>query len=232
MFAASSLTDPFTETGKAFEASHPGLKVTFNFAGSPQLRTQIEQGAKADLFASANQAEIDTARKNGVLGGPDRIFTNNKLVVILPKDNPGKIDKLQDLAKPGLKFVTTLPSVPVGGYTITALDKMSADPAYGAGFKDAVLKNVVSQEDNVKQVVTKVQLGEADAGVVYSSDVSAAVSPSLKLILIPDTFNTLAVYPAAVTKDAKEAKLGQDFIDFLLTPEGQALLKKNNFLGI
>jgi molybdate transport system substrate-binding protein len=232
VFAAASLTEPFTEIGQQFEKSHPGLKVMFNFAGSPQLRTQIEQGAKADLFASANQSEIDTGKKNGIIAGQEKIFANNKLVVITPKSNPGNVQRLQDLARPGLKFVTSQPNVPVGAYTVTALEKMSADPAFGAAFKDAVQKNIISQEADVKQIVAKVQLGEADAGVVYSTDVSSAVSKDVNALVIPDQFNTIAVYPIALIKDAKEAGLAQEFIHYVTSADGQAILKKGNFITV
>ena len=182
VFAAASLTDAFTEIGKSFETANPGVTVTFNFAGSQALRTQIEEGASVDVFASASGKEMDAlVTGKFVADGVKQIFLNNKLVVILPSDNPARLEALEDIAKPGIKLVLAAEEVPVGNYARQALDLMNA--SFGVDFKDKVLANVVSNEDNVKQVVAKVQLGEADAGIVYTSDVVAATD--LKTIEIP-----------------------------------------------
>src|SRR5262245_24756944 len=201
VFAAASLTEPFNELGPQFGAAN-GAKVTYNFAGTPQLRTQLEQGARADVFASANKEQMDQALKSGVVTGETPVFVQNRLVVITPKENPGKVEKLEDLARPGLKLVTTAKTVPVGQYTQDALAKMSKDARFGADFQGKVTGNVRSEEADVKQVVAKVRLGEADAAVVYATDVSPAVAPDVKTIAIPDEFNTVADYPIAVVKDA------------------------------
>jgi molybdate transport system substrate-binding protein len=229
VFAAASLTDAFTEIGKEFEAAHSGVTVAFNFGGSQNLRTQLEQGAAADVFASANQKEIDGAVTAGlVVSGTAQVFLTNQLVAILPKDNPGRVEKLEDLARPGLKLVLAAEDVPVGSYSRQVLDKLEAQ--YGAGFKSQVLANVVSNEDNVKQVVTKVQLGEADAGIVYGSDAVAA--PELKTIVIPNEFNVTAQYPLAVLAHAPHPDLARAFADYVLSSEGQAVLKKWGFTPI
>lgn len=229
VFAASSLTESFTELAAGFSAKAGGAKVTYNFGGSNQLRAQIEQGASADVFASANEKEMDTLMKAGLIEGTPSIFAKNRLVVITPKGNPGKIEKLQDLGREGLKIVAAGPDVPVGGYMLQMLDKMSADPAYGAGFKEKFMKNVISQETNVKQVVAKVQLGEGDAGVVYGTDVTVKVAPEVQMIEIPDAFNVIAQYPIAPTKEAKEKEMAQAFVQYLLSDEGQQVMKKYNF---
>jgi len=148
--------------------------------------------------------------------------------VIVPKDNPADIKELKDLAKPGLKIVLAAPSVPVGGYALAALDKMNAD--FGATFSQTVLSNVVSQEDNVKQVVAKIQLGEADAGIVYSSDVTPAAAEKVTKIDIPDKYNVLATYPIAVLKAAPQTSLAAKFVDYVLSPDGQAVLTKWGFI--
>lgn len=228
VFAAASLTDVFGEMATAFTVEN-GAKVTYNFGGSNQLRTQLEQGAPADVFASANQAEMTNAVGSGVIRGDPRVFAKNRLVVIVPKDNPGKVERLQDLAKPGLKLVLAAPAVPVGGYALQLLDKLAADPTYGADFKSTVLKNLVSQETNVRQVVSKVQLGEADAGVVYSTDVTPATASSVHLIDVPDQYNIVATYPIAVAKSSKDPTLAQRYVDFVLSDAGQAILKKYGF---
>ncbi len=226
VFAAASLTDAFTEIGKEFEAANPGVTVTFNFAGSPALRTQIEEGAPADVFASANTKEMDTlVTGKFVAEGTSQVFLNNKLVVILPADNPAGVEKLEDLAKPGIKLVLAAEEVPVGNYARQALDLMNG--LLGTGFKDTVLANVVSNEDNVKQVVAKVQLGEADAGIVYTSDAVAA--PDLKTIEIPTELNVIAKYPIAPLAASANAELAQAFVDYVLSPEGQAILQKWGF---
>ena len=226
IFAAASLTDAFTEIGKNFESANPSVTVTFNFAGSQALRTQIEEGAPADIFASANKTEMDTLI-TGSYVAPDapQVFLNNKLVVILPADNPSALAKLEDLAQPGIKLVLAAEEVPVGKYARQAVDAMNG--RFGTDFKDKVLANVVSNEDNVKQVVAKVQLGEADAGIVYTSDAVAA--SDLKTIEIPAELNVIAKYPIAALTQSANAELADAFIAYVLSADGQAVLQKWGF---
>lgn len=232
VFAAASLTASFKEIGTAFQAAHPGVTVVFNFAGSQVLSTQLKEGAKADVFASANGTEMENVRNAGLADNSDEIFVNNRLVVIVPSDNPGKVETLKDLAKPGLKLVIAEKAVPVGGYTLSMLDKMSADAAYGADFGATVLKNVVSQENNVKAVVTKVALGEADAGVVYVTDATPDVMSKLKTIAVPDKFNQIGKYPIIALKEAPQPELAKEFVDSVLSKDGgQAILQKWNFIA-
>ena len=229
VFAASSLTGAFTEIGKAFEAANPGITVTLNFAGSGALRTQIEEGAPADVFASASGKEMDTlVTGNFITKDAPQIFLTNKLVVILPANNPSALEKLEDLSKPGIKLVLAAETVPVGNYARQALDKMNG--SFGTDFKDKVLANIVSNEDNVKQVVAKVQLGEADAGIVFVSDSIAA--PDLKSIEIPAELNVIAKYPIAPLIKSTNADLAAKFTAFVLSPEGQAVLQKWGFAPI
>ncbi len=229
VFAAASLTDAFNEIGEKFKQQNHGATVDFNYAGSQQLRTQLEQGAVADVFASANTAEMNNAIQSGlVVSGTQKTFVRNRLAVIVPKDNPGAIHELKDLARPGLKIVLAAPGVPVGGYALAALNKMNAD--FGATFSQTVLSNVVSQEDNVKQVVAKIQLGEGDAGIVYSSDVTPDAAAKVAKIDSPDKYNALATYPVAVLKAAPQADLAAKFIDYVLSPNGQAILTKWGFI--
>jgi molybdate transport system substrate-binding protein len=231
VFAASSLTDAFKELGDRFQATNPASKVTFNFGASTQLRTQLEQGARADAFASANQAEMDKAKAAGVIGGPDTTFARNRLVVILPKNNPGQIKALEDLAKPGLKLVTAAPEVPIGVYTQDLLDRAIQDPAFGPDFKERVNANIVSRETNVRQVVAKVSLGEADAAVVYTTDVTPDLSATITSLAIPDTLNNLASYPIAVVKSPPSPAGAETFVSYVLGPDGQAVLKKWGFIA-
>ena len=226
VFAAASLTDAFTEIGQNFEAVNPGVTVTFNFAGSQALRTQIEEGAPADVFASANKTEMDNAIKGSFIAeDAPQIFLNNKLVVILPADSADAVSKLEYLANPGVKIVLAAEDVPVGKYARQALDTMNG--SFGSDFKDRVLANVVSNEDNVKQVVAKIQLGEADAGIVYTSDAVAA--PELKTIEIPAELNVIAKYPIAKLTQSPNSDLADAFIAYVLSSEGQAVLQKWGF---
>jgi molybdate transport system substrate-binding protein len=230
VFAAASLTDAFNEIGETFRQQNPGIAPDFNYAGSQQLRTQLEQGAAADVFASANAREMNNAIQSGlVVSGTQQTFVRNRLAVIIPKDNPGGITGLKDLAQSGLKIVLAAPSVPVGGYALAALDKMNAD--FGATFSQTVLSNVVSYENNVKQVVAKIQLGEGDAGIVYTSDVTPDAAAKVTQIDIPDNYNILAAYPIAVLKAAPQSDLAAKFVDYVLSADGQAILKKWGFIS-
>lgn len=229
VFAAASLTDAFTEIGENFQTANPNVTVTFNFAGSQALRTQLEEGAPADIFASANKTQMDAVIAASLITeGTQQNFLTNKLVVILPADNPAGLSKLEDLANPGIKLVLAAEEVPVGNFARQALDLMNA--SFGTDFKDKVLANVVSNEDNVKQVVTKVQLGEVDAGIVYTSDAVAA--PELQTIEIPSELNVVAKYPIAPLLNSEHADVAQAFIDYVLSDEGQAILEKWGFSPI
>ncbi len=229
VYAAASLTDAFNEIGKAFEALHPGVTVALSYAGSQILRAQIEQGAPVDVFASANSKEMDTlVSDKRVDSSAPQIFLTNQLVVILPPNNPANLSSFQDLDKPGLKIVLAASSVPAGAYALQVLDSLNAE--YGADFKVKVLANVVSNETDVKQVVAKVQLGEADAGIVYVSDAIAA--PQLQKISIPANVNVVAKYPIAPLIDSPNSDLAKQFIVYVLSSDGQAVLKKWGFTPI
>ncbi len=231
VFAAASLTQAFGEIGKTFETNHPGVTVKFNFAGSQTLRTQLEQGAVADVLASANQTEMDITIKDGLIEqNTSQIFLNNKLVVVLPSKNPANVQTLNDLARPGLKLVLAADTVPAGKYARQILDNMSKDSSFGSDFKTKVLANVVSNENDVKQVVAKVQLGEADAGIIYVSDAIAA--PELKNIEIPTNFNVIAKYPIAALAKATNSDLAAQFIAYVLSSEGQDILNKWGFAPV
>jgi molybdate transport system substrate-binding protein len=223
VFAAASLTDAFGEIGRVFEADHPGVTMAFNFAGSNQLATQIGEGAPADVFASANAAQMDVAVASGRIdAGAPRIFVTNRLVVVYPSDNPAGITALPDLAKPDTLIVLAAEEVPVGRYSLEFLDLAAADPAFGATFKDDVLGNVVSYEENVRSVLNKVALGEADAGIVYTSDLAGV--EGVASLEIPDALNVLAEYPIAPLNDSAQADTAAAFVDFVLSDAGQAIL--------
>lgn len=222
VFAAASLTEAFNEMAAAFEDAHPGLEVTLNFAGSNTLRAQIEQGASADVYASANTREMGELVANGFVSAvAPQIFLTNRLVVVMPVNNPAGLSTLDDLTRPSLKLVLAAEEVPVGRYARLMLDNAGAD------FRSQVLANVVSNENTVKQVLAKVQLGEADAGIVYASDAVAA--PELPVMEIPPAWNVLAEYPIAPLMSAPHPELAEAFVAFVLSPEGQAILQKWGF---
>ena len=231
VFAAASLTEAFREIGAVFEAN-TGIPVTFNFGASSQLRTQLEQGARADVFASADQAQMDRARQAGLIAGPDVPFLTNRLVVITPAGNPAGIRGPADLARPGVRVVTAGPEVPIGAYTQAMFERMSRLDAYGPDFVDRANANVVSREPNVRQVVAKIQLGEGDAAVVYLSDVTPNAVPDLRTFAIPDELNTIAAYPIAPVAGAPQAELGAGFIALVLSPIGQGILQSWSFAPV
>jgi molybdate transport system substrate-binding protein len=227
------LTEAFTELGGQFESENPGTEMTFNFAGSQQLVQQIAQGAPADVFASADRKQMAAAVESGRVDsdGVQTLLTN-QLVVITPKDNPADVQSLADLARPGLKMLLAAEAVPVGRYSLEFLDKASQDPELGAGFKEAVVKNVVSYEENVRAVLSKVQLGEADAGIVYTSDVASTGAGALGTLEIPDSLNVVATYYIAPLEDSPAPDLARSFIDYVLSPPGQQILSSYGFLPV
>ncbi|MFZ2488024.1 MAG: molybdate ABC transporter substrate-binding protein [Anaerolineae bacterium] len=230
VFAAASLTEAFSKLGAQFEAEHPGVTVVFNFAGSQQLAQQLADGAPADVFASANQKQMDAVIASGRIANDQALpFVTNQLVVILPKDNPAKLAALSDLAKPGLKLVLAAAEVPVGQYALDFLDKATQDATLGAAFKEAVLKNVVSYEANVKAVLTKVVLGEADAGIVYGSDVSGDSAAAVQQVAIPAALNVVASYPIGTVQNSTNPDSAAAFVAYLLSPAGQAMLAEFGF---
>lgn len=232
VFAASSLTDAFEEIATAFEMANPGVEVIFNFGASSTLATQLAEGAPADVFASANNNQMTVARDSGRIAGNPRTFVKNRLVLITPIDNPASIAGLRDLANPDIKLVVAAPAVPVRQYTDTMLERLAADSGYGTAYRDAVIANIVSEEDNVRQVAAKVALGEADAGIVYISDVTPDIAAQVRTFPIPDSLNTIATYPIALLNDTPNPEVAQAFIDFVLSDTGQDILVKWNFISV
>lgn len=232
VFAAASLTDAFTEIARTYESRHPDVEVQLNFAGSQQLVAQIEQGAGADVFASADDRWMGYARDHGLLSGAPASFTRNQLVLIVPKFNPARIRKLQDLQKSGIKFVTCINAVPVGHYTRQVLNNLSGLPGFDPRYAQRVLANVVSEEENVKSVASKVQLGEADAGFVYRSDVTPGLARHVHTIPIPDEANVIATYPIATVAHVARPADAQAFVDLVLSDEGQHVLTRWGFLPV
>ena len=222
VFAASSLTEAFAEMATVFEAEHSGVTVQLNFDGSATLATQIVQGAPADVFASADEDQLQVVVDAGLAAQP-ALFATNRLSVITPPE--GRVKRLQDLAQPGVLLVLAAPEVPVGKYAREALEKMNA--RYGADFSARVLKNLVSEESNVRQVALKVELGEADAAIVYETD--AAAADNVATIPVPGPLNVTGNYPVAALAESAHPELAQTFVAFVLSQRAETILEKYGF---
>ena len=230
VFAAASLSDAFAEIARVFERAHPGVRVRLNFAGSQQLAAQIEQGASADVFASADASWMGHVQERGLLSGEPSIFARNRLVAIVPMTNQARIHRLQDLAKSGVKLVIGADGVPVGRYSRVLFQNLGRDPEFERDFAAHVFRNVVSEEENVRAIVGKVQLGEADAGIVYRSDVTVRVARHLRVFEIPEGAAVIASYPIAATRAARDPAAAQAFVALVLSPEGQRILGRHGLM--
>jgi molybdate transport system substrate-binding protein len=225
VFAAASLTDAFNAMADAFTSLNPDMRVTFNFAASSALSTQINEGAPADVFASADYAQMKIVTDAGNASSP-RVFATNTPVVIEPAGSDALAD-FAGLANPGLRLVLAGPDVPIGRYSREILAKASAG-ALGADFAERVLANLQSEEANVRAVLTKVQLGEADAGIVYRTDATAG-GDEVESVEIPPEYNVIAEYPIAVVDDSENGEVAEAWIQFVLSDEGQAILEEFGF---
>ena len=221
VFAASSLTEAFNEMAQTFEAANPGATVDLNFAGSSTLSTQILQGAPADVFASADEKQMGAVAEE-IVGTPQR-FAGNSLVMVTPEGS--SLQTPEDLVRPGTLLVLAGPDVPAGRYALEVLENLNA--LYGDGFSAQVLKNLVSEETNVRQVSAKVALGEADAAVVYATD--AAVTEGIHTVEISEAYNVEAAYSIVVVKGSAQRELAERFLEFVLSDEGRAILARYGF---
>lgn len=232
IFAAASLIEAFTEIGENFEREQPGTTIIFNFAGSQQLAHQLAQGGPADIFASANAFQIDAAAKSGRIDNNIQTFTANELVVIYPEDNPARLRTLDGLAEPHMRIILAGSSVPVGSYTLQFLQLASQEADFGPFYAEAVLENVISYETSVRAVLSKVALGEADAGVVYTSDISGDFADDVGHIDIPSHLNISASYFLAPVVGAANPDLAAKFINYVLSLESQQVLASYGFQKI
>ena len=216
VYAASSLTEPFTELGREFEASHDGVKVAFNFAGSSDLVAQLQQGAPADVFASADTANMDKAVGDGLVTGDPVDFASNTLEIVVPPDNPAGVMSLQDLAKAGTDVVLCAPEVPCGAAS------QRVEKAAGVDIEP------VSEEQAVTDVLTKVASGEADAGLVYVTDVKAA-GDQVSGVPFPESRSAVNTYPIAALADGNDPDLARQFVDLVTGPTGRSVLARAGF---
>ena len=228
VFAAASLSDAFEAIGRDLAVAHPDLSITYNFGGSQALVTQLTEGAEADVLASANVSQMAAATEAGLITGDAAPFVHNRLAIVTPATNPAGIESPADLGTEGILLVLAQPEVPAGRYAREAVCKMGTDvESYGAGFTDRVAANVVSEEEDVRNVLAKVALDEADAGIVYVSDAVAAAD-QVQVVDIPDEVNVVATYPIAALAGGDEV-LALAFIAYLLSDEGQDRLASFGF---
>jgi len=213
VLAAASLTDVFETAGAAYEKSHPGTRITFSFAGSQELVAQVSQGSPADVLVTADTKSMDKVKADT---GTPAVIARNRLVIATGEGNPHKIAGLKDLADTKLKVVLAAPEVPAGKYSKQILDA-----------QDVTVKPV-SQEPNVRAVLSKVELGEADAGLVYRTD-AASAADKVDAVEIPDAQNAIAQSAAATLKDSKNARAAAAFVAWLSSPEGQKILRDAGF---
>ncbi len=229
VFAAASLREAFTEIATEFERTHPDVRVTVNFAGSQTLRTQIEQGARADVFASADLSHAEALDSQGMLDDAPVVFARNQLVLAVPESNRAGIVQLEDLTRPGLRIVMATEAVPAGNYARQALARFAAatgDPE----FPGQVLGLVSSFETNVRLVAAKLELGEADAGFVYRTDVLASEG-RLNAILLPAAASLDGPYPIAVVRQTARTGQARAFMTFVRGAAGQRILRNHGFTG-
>jgi molybdate transport system substrate-binding protein len=227
VLAASSLIDAFGVLANRFEEQNPGVKVRQSFESSSTLLAQIQQGAPADVFASAAEEEMNTAVEDGLVKGEPEVFVKNREIVMVPKNNPANIRRFQDVAKPDVKLVLAGKDVPAADYALQILGKAKGE--YGAGFEKEVLSNVVSRESDVRASVDRVVVGDADATFGYASDYTPDIRDAVKVVRIPPDLNIVATYPIAALKDAKSPGLAKKWVEMVTSEEGQRVLQKWNF---
>ena len=229
IFGAASLKDALEAVKEAYEAAVPGTTLTIATDSSSTLRTQIEQGAPADLFLSADQKNPRTLVDAGLTDGPAVDFAGNTLAVIVPADNPAGITNPADLARLGVKVVTAGDDVPIATYADQVISKLADLPGYPANYAQAYAANIVSHEQNVNAVLAKIELGEGDAAIVYVTDAKA--SKAVATIAIPNAANTIATYAGVVVAASTKHDAAHAMLDWLAGPAGASILAAFGFLA-
>jgi len=228
VFAAASLSDVLAKVKPAYEAAHPGTTLTISTDSSAALETQIEQGAPADVFLSADTTNPKKLVDAGMSAGEAVAFAGNKLTIVAPSDGT-KVSAPQDLAKPGLRIIAAGDAVPITSYATQLVGNLAKLAGYPADFAAAYAANVSSKEDNVKAVIGKIELGEGDAAIVYVTD--AAASTKVRTIDVPDAANVPASYAGVVVGASKHQEPARTFLGWLTSPDGQALFQQLGFLA-
>lgn len=230
VFAAASLTDAFEEMGEMFEEENPGSEVSFNFASSSTLATQAIQGAPADVFASADEAQMENVADENLLAGEPEIFAENREVVVVPEGNPAGVEEFGDLAQPGIRLVLALEEVPAAEYAEEILSNAAEDPEeYGPEFEEAVLGNIVSREEDVRASVNRVVIGDADATFAYASDVTPDIRSSVEVVEVPENLQVVPRYPIAALEGSENTELAEAWVELVLSESGQRTLEEWGF---
>jgi molybdate transport system substrate-binding protein len=227
VLAASSLIDAFEVLANRFEEQNPGVKVKQSFESSSTLLAQIQQGAPADVFASAAEEEMNAAVEDGLVKGEPEVFVKNREIIMVPKENSANIRRFRDVAKPDVKLVLAGKDVPAADYALEILGKAKAE--YGADFEKDVLSNVVSRESDVRASVNRVVVGDADATFGYASDYTPDIRDKVKVVQIPRDLNIVATYPVAALEDARSPRLAKKWVELVTSEEGQRVFQKWNF---
>lgn len=228
IFAAASLRDALRDVETAYEAATPGIVLTIATDSSATMRTQIEHGAPADVFLSADVVNPDALAQAGLVDGAPLVFARNRLTLVTPGDNPAGISTPADLARPGVRIVAASDAVPITGYTDRVVANLATLPGYPPDFVAAHAANVVSREENVRSVVAKIELGEGDAAIVYRTDVAGL--DDVRTIDLPEAANVEAAYAAAVVGTTAHAHEAHAFLDWLAGRDGVAVLARSGFL--
>ena len=232
VFAAASLTEAFTEMGDAFELEHLNSSVELNFDGSQRLRFQLEHGARADVFVSADLIQMDRARASRLLASEIVEFASNRLVLIVPKpasknQRDNEVGSLSHLHRKGVKLALAQPEVPAGNYSRILIRRIGEDPIFGPEYAQRVFANVVTEEPSVRNVLQKVVLGEVDAGLVYYSDVQTATD--ISVIQVPSETNVVVSYTVAALMSSDQPDVAKAFIGFIMSEVGQGILGDHAF---
>ena len=228
IYAAASLKDALVAVRDAYETERPGTTLVIATDSSSTLRTQIEEGAPADVFLSADETNPERLVESGLADGQALVFAGNRLTVIVPADNPAGIETPSDLARPGVKVIAAGDEVPITRYAQQVVDNLAAEPSSPQGFAEAYAANVVSREENVKAVAAKIELGEGDAAIVYVTDALAA--SDVTIVEIPPSANVAATYAGVVIGASPRIEAARVLLDWLAGPEGAAILGQFGFV--
>lgn len=231
ILAAASLTEVFTELEKSFEAANPDINLEFSFAGTGTLISQVKEGINADVFVSANESSIDEIIQSGFIKeGTEKVFAHNEPVIMVSKNASYKIEDLEDVLQEGVKIVTAEPSQPIGKYTEEIVKKIEEIKLFEKPFAESFYANVVSKESSVKGVAVKVEMGEADVGIVYSTDFTSMNQAYVYSVEIPKSCNLIATYEIAPLSNSKQQEKANQFVDYIIGAKGQQYLTKYGFL--